>query len=151
MKQSAGILLYKKKNADLLFFLVHPGGPFWKNKDLGAWSIPKGEFDNGENPLDAAIREFTEETGQKIGGDFKKLEPVKLKSGKVIHAWAVEGDIDANAIVSNTFDIEWPPKTGKTLTIPEVDKGCWFALHETLEKINPGQIPFIEQVSSRTT
>lgn len=145
MKQSAGILLYKKVHGETFFFLVHPGGPFWKNKDLGAWSIPKGEFSDPENSLDAAIREFAEETGQKPTGDFRKLEPVKLKSGKIIHAYVLEGDIDAAAIVSNTFEIEWPPKSGKMIEIPEIDRSGWFTIDEALEKINAGQQPLIHQ------
>ena len=114
MKQSAGILLYKI-DGEPKFFLVHPGGPFWKNKDLGAWSIPKGELADDENPLDAAVREFEEETGVRLHGSFIALSPVKLKSGKTVHAWAIAGDINPEAIVSNTFEVEWPPKSGKKL------------------------------------
>jgi predicted NUDIX family NTP pyrophosphohydrolase len=147
VKQSAGILLFKKSENGLLFFLVHPGGPFWKNKDFGAWSIPKGEFADGENPLDAAIREFSEETGTKLTGAFTPLKPIKLKSGKIVNAWATEGDINPDNITSNTFDIEWPPKSGKTLTIPEVDKGGWFTAAEAMEKINPAQAAFILQIT----
>ncbi len=149
MKQSAGILLYKKTDDGLRFFLVHPGGPFWKNKDLGAWSIPKGEFADDENPLDAAVREFEEETGTKLAGGFSHLNPIKMKSGKTINAWAIEGDINADGINSNTFDIEWPPKSGKQLTIPEVDKGGWFTVTEAVKKINPAQADLIHQVANR--
>ena len=148
-KQSAGILLYKETDDGLLFFLVHPGGPFWKNKDLGAWSIPKGEFADGENPLDAAVREFHEETGTKLQGAFTPLDPVKLKSGKTVYAWAIEGDINAENITSNTIDIEWPPKSGKMLTIPEVDKGGWFTASEAIEKMNPAQANFIIQLNNK--
>ena len=146
MKQSAGILLYRFNQKDLEFFLVHPGGPFWKNKDLGAWSIPKGEFEDGEDPLKAAQREFEEETGQKIDGDFVKLNAVKLKSGKMVYAWAIEKDIDPKILLSNTIQIEWPPKSGKKIEIPEVDKGEWFSFDEAKEKINPAQASFLVQV-----
>ena len=149
MKQSAGILLYKKTDG-LQFFLVHPGGPFWKNKDVGSWSVPKGEFTDEENPLDAAIREFEEETGTRLQGAFTPLNSVKLKSGKTVHCWAIEGDINAEAINSNTIEIEWPPKSGKTLTIPEVDKGGWFSFAEASEKINPAQQSFLIQLSRIT-
>jgi predicted NUDIX family NTP pyrophosphohydrolase len=149
MKQSAGILLYKKQAGDWLFFLVHPGGPFWKNKDLGAWSIPKGEFADDENPLDAAIREFKEETGIQLNGDFWPLEPVKLKSGKIVRAWSHEGDIDVKIIVSNTFEIEWPPKSGKSLTIPEVDRGEWFTAEQAIGKINAAQSALINQLYTK--
>lgn len=139
MKQSAGILLYQTD--PLRFFLVHPGGPFWKNKDLGAWSIPKGEFSSEEEPLSAAIREFREETGHvlKPDSDFRKLESVKLKSGKIVHAWALEKYVDAENIISNTFEIEWPPKTEHRLEIPEVDNAGWFSLEEGLVKVNEAQ------------
>lgn len=150
MKQSAGILLYRRNTTGLEFFLVHPGGPFWKNKDLGAWSIPKGEFADDENPLDAAIREFEEETGHKITGEFSTLNPVKLKSGKTVLAWAVEGDIDADATVSNTFGMEWPPKSGKFIAVPEVDKADWFTATDALQKINPAQAAFILEVQQKT-
>jgi predicted NUDIX family NTP pyrophosphohydrolase len=126
---------------------VHPGGPFWKNKDAGAWSVPKGEFLDTEDALIAAKREFLEETGQPIDGHFIKLKPVKLKSGKTVHAWAVEGDIDENNIKSNTFPFEWPPKSGKTIEIPEVDKASWFDLVTAREKINPAQIALIDELA----
>jgi predicted NUDIX family NTP pyrophosphohydrolase len=147
MKTSAGILLYRFKETQLEFFLVHPGGPFWKNKDEGAWSIPKGEYEIGENPLEAAKREFEEETEQKIEGYFVPLEPVKLKSGKTIFAWAVEGDIDQHHIVSNVIEIPWPPKSGKMLKIPEVDRGDWFDEVTAMIKINPAQANLLEQLS----
>ncbi len=146
MKQSAGILLYRFDKKNLEFFLVHPGGPFWKNKDLGAWSIPKGEFEEGEDPLKAASREFEEETGQKIDGDFIPLKSVKLKSGKMVYAWAIEKDIDPKVLLSNTIHVEWPPKSGKRIEIPEVDKGEWFSFDEAKEKINPAQVSFLLQV-----
>src|SRR6476619_5277006 len=111
MKQSAGILLYRRVNNSLEVFLIHPGGPFWKNKDEGAWSIPKGEFNDSEDPLKAAIREFEEETGNVISGNFKQLKPIKQKGGKIVYAWSIEGNLDADKIKSNTFQIEWPYKS----------------------------------------
>lgn len=149
MKQSAGILLYKVVDDQPQFFLVHPGGPFWKNKDVGAWSIPKGEFDDDEDPLEAAIREFEEETGMQPAGPFEMLHPVRLKSGKIVHGWACKGDVDPEGIISNTIAIEWPPKTGKTLIIPEVDKAAWFGTDEALLKINPAQAAFIAECKQR--
>lgn len=145
-KQSAGILVYKYIDNQLQVFLVHPGGPFWAKKDGGVWSIPKGEYLDDEEPLSAAKREFQEETGQTIDGKFIQLNPVKLKSGKVVHCWAVEGDVDANNIVSNIFPIEWPYKSGKFIEIPEVDKGGWFDVETAKEKINIAQAVFIEQL-----
>ncbi|RZJ65864.1 MAG: NUDIX domain-containing protein [Flavobacterium sp.] len=146
MKQSAGILLYQK--SPLRFFLVHPGGPFWKNKDLGAWSIPKGEFTSDEDPLLAAIREFFEETGHKLDPDdaFFELRAVTLKSGKKVWAWALEKFVDSENITSNEFEIEWPPRTGRKLMIPEVDKAAWLETGPALEKINEAQRDFIEQI-----
>lgn len=146
MKQSAGILLYRFRNNQLEVFIVHPGGPFWKNKDAGAWSIPKGEFNEGEDPLQAAVREFKEETGTEISGSFTALGSVKLRSGKLVFAWCVEGDIDPATIRSNTFPLEWPPRSGKTLMVEEVDKGDWFKTSEAKEKINPAQAVFIDRL-----
>jgi predicted NUDIX family NTP pyrophosphohydrolase len=146
MKQSAGILLYRKKDETLQLFLVHPGGPFFKNKDAGAWSIPKGEFLDDEEPLAAAKREFREETGQTINGEFSPLGSVKLKSGKIVHAWAVEGDIDHETIVSNTCEIEWPPRSGKNIIIPEIDRAGWFNVTTAKQKINPAQAEFIDKL-----
>ena len=145
-KQSAGILLYRKTVSGIQVFLVHPGGPFFKNKDLGAWSIPKGEFLDDEDPLAAAKREFEEETGQAIEGNFIKLAPVVLKSGKTVHAWAVEGDIDHQTITSNLFEMEWPPKSGKKQTFPEIDRAGWFDLEEARVKINGAQVGLIEEM-----
>lgn len=145
-KQSAGILLYRLKNNVLQVFLVHPGGPFWKNKDEGAWSVPKGEFDDNEDALTAAKREFLEETGQPIDGQFIKLNPIKQKSGKTVQAWAVEGDMDETNIISNTFMLEWPPKSGKMIEIPEIDKAGWFDTETAKQKINPAQAAFIEEL-----
>ena len=145
-KQSAGILLYKKIVNDLQIFLVHPGGPFFKNKDEGNWSIPKGEFLNDEDALIAAKREFEEETGQAIDGDFISLKSIKQKGGKTVYAWAVEGDIDHETIVSNVFDLEWPPRSGKMITIPEIDRAGWFDVTAAKQKINPAQVLFIERL-----
>lgn len=139
MRKSAGILVYRKNDQSIEVFLVHPGGPFWKGKEQGAWSIPKGEFSEAEEPLLAARREFKEETGQEIDGDFIALTPVKQKAGKMVFAWAVEGGIDAQNIVSNSFKIEYPYKSGKWITVPEVDKASWFGMDEAREKINPAQ------------
>lgn len=129
--------------------LAHPGGPFWKNKDLGAWSIPKGEFSDNENPLDAAIREFEEEIGTKLRGNFIQLESIKLKSGKTVYAFALERDLDVTSVKSNEFEIEWPPKTGKKINIPEIDKAEWFGVKKALEKINAGQADFIVQLARK--
>jgi predicted NUDIX family NTP pyrophosphohydrolase len=145
-KQSAGILLYRNINNQLQVFLVHPGGPFFKNKDAGAWSIPKGEFNDDEDALLAAKREFSEETGQAIEGNFIKLSPIKLKSGKTVHAWAVEGDIDQDTIVSNPFEMEWPPRSGKTVSFPEVDRAAWFGVDEACVKVNAAQVGLIEEL-----
>ncbi len=145
MKKSAGILLYRKKNEEIEFFLVHPGGPFWKNKDAGAWSIPKGEFED-EDPLQAACREFEEETGSRINGNFLKLEPIIQKGGKMVFAFAVEGEIDAAAIRSNSFNQEWPYKSGKWQSFPEVDKAGWFGINETRNLINNAQLDLVDQL-----
>ena len=126
--------------------LLHPGGPFWKNKDIGAWSIPKGEFTDEEDPLEAARREFKEETGSDVDGDFIELKSVKLKSGKIICAWAVEGDLDVSTIVSNTIMVEWPPRSGKQISIPECDRGEWLCMEAAYGKINPGQSPLLEEL-----
>jgi predicted NUDIX family NTP pyrophosphohydrolase len=148
LKQSAGILLYRLTDGLLQVFLVHPGGPFFRNKDNGAWSIPKGEYIEGEEPLAAAQREFEEEIGQLITGKFIKLQPVKQKSGKVVHAWAVEGDIDHENIVSNIFEIEWPPKSGKKTSFPEIDRAGWFAVDTAKIKIIPAQVRLIEELEA---
>jgi len=145
-KKSSGILIYTLQNNLLQVLLVHPGGPFWAKKDLGAWSIPKGEFDEDEDPLDAAKREVEEETGVKIDGDFIELTPVKQKSGKIIYAWALHSNFDAEQIKSNTFEMEWPPKSGKKKAFPEIDKAAWFNADEAKEKIIEGQIPLISEL-----
>lgn len=147
-KQSAGILLYRKKK-NLEVFLVHPGGPFWANKDLGVWSIPKGEFDKNEEPLAAAKRELEEETGIRAEGDFMELSPVKQRSGKIIYTWAHEKDVDPEMIVSNTCTIDWPPGSGKKMEIPEINKGAWFQMAEGFTKILPGQAPILKEFFSK--
>jgi predicted NUDIX family NTP pyrophosphohydrolase len=146
-RKSAGLLLYRRK-PELEVFLVHPGGPFWAKKDLGAWSLPKGEFDDGEDPLEAARREFTEETGFPIDGDFRPLTPLRQKSGKTVFAWAVEGDCDPAELHSNLFTMEWPPRSGKTHEFPEVDRGGWFDLAEARRRIVPGQAGFLDELAS---
>jgi predicted NUDIX family NTP pyrophosphohydrolase len=145
-KTSAGILLYRRRADNLEVFLVHPGGPFWAKKDLGAWSLPKGELADGEDPLEAAKREFTEETGFPIDGDFRPLRPLRQPSGKTIVAWAVEGDCDPAELRSNTFELEWPPKSGKRAQFPEVDRAAWFSLEEARERINKGQAAFLDEL-----
>lgn len=147
-KKSAGILLYRLKNRTAEVFLVHPGGPFWAKKDAGAWTIPKGEFED-EEPLAAAKREFQEETGFAVDGDFLQLAPQTLKSGKVVHAWALEGDLDASKVKSNEFEMEWPPRSGRKIRVPEADRGEWFSLGAGLEKINPAQGGFIRELAQR--
>jgi predicted NUDIX family NTP pyrophosphohydrolase len=144
-RHSAGILLYRFRGKVLEVFLVHPGGPFWAKKDLGSWSIPKGEF-RDEDPLTAAKREFTEETGLKLDGEFIPLGTIKQPSGKVIHAWALEGDCNASKIKSNTFSLEWPPRSGKYQEFPEVDKAGWFSINDARKKIIKGQRDFIERL-----
>jgi len=134
---------------DMEVFLVHPGGPFWAKKDKGAWSIPKGLFEPGEDPLEAARREFHEETGHAVSGEFRALMPLKQPSGKVVHAWAVEGHIDEKSIKSNMFSMEWPPRSGKEQSFPEVDRGGWFTLRIACEKILPGQRGFLEELQTK--
>jgi predicted NUDIX family NTP pyrophosphohydrolase len=146
VKQSAGLLLYRVREGILEVFLVHPGGPFWAKKDLGAWSIPKGEIDEGEDPLEAARREFEEETGFKPGGIFRELAPVSQRSGKIVHAWAVEGDCESAAVRSNTFSMEWPPHSGRQQEFPEVDRADWFSISEARERILDGQRALLAQV-----
>ena len=146
VKKSAGILLYRLLKNKPEFFLVHPGGPFWTNKDAGAWTIPKGEYDINEEPLAAAIREFSEETGHIISGNFISLTPIIQKAGKQVDAWALEGDIDATNIRSNSFKIEWPPKSGNWKSYPEIDRAEWFDLKTAKEKINPAQVAFLEEL-----
>lgn len=148
-KTSAGILFYRFEKNKLQVLLLHPGGPFWQKKDIGAWSIPKGESEPGEELLNAAIRETEEETGIKPNGNFIELKPLKQKSGKIVYAWAVQSDLDPSAIRSNTFEMEWPPKTGKKKSFPEIDKAAWLDVEEAKNKIVPGQVAFITELESR--
>ena len=145
-KTSAGILLYRRQGEALEVFLVHPGGPFWAKKDLGAWSLPKGELADEEDPLAAAVREFSEETGFPIDGDFRALTPLRQPSGKTILAWAVEGDCDPAELRSNVFSMEWPPKSGNTQEFPEVDRASWFPIDEARKRIIAGQVPFLDEL-----
>ena len=144
--QSAGILLYRRKSNRIELLLVHPGGPFWQKKDHGAWTIPKGEFMDNEEALEAAKREFQEETGVAVSGNFIELTPVKQKAGKLIYAWALEGDVDTSNILSNFFKIEWPPKSGRFKEFPEVDKAEWFGEEQAKEKINPAQVRLVDEL-----
>lgn len=138
--------MYRERDGELEFLLAHPGGPFWKNRDDGAWTIPKGEIQENENPLTAAKREFEEEIGLKPQGDFIELMPITQKSGKVVHAWAFEGECDTTSIRSNTFQMEWPPRSGKFQACPEVDRAAFFRLAEARRKINPAQAALLEQL-----
>jgi len=147
-KQSAGILLYRMLGKKLEVFLVHPGGPFWKNKDIGAWTIPKGEFDGNETALDAAVREFREETGHVLPGPFNPLVPIRQKGGKQVFAWSTAGDLDPTTIVSNTFEMEWPPRSGRKQSFPEVSKGAWFDLETAAQVINPAQKALLQELDS---
>jgi predicted NUDIX family NTP pyrophosphohydrolase len=148
-RKSAGILLYRIHNKIPEVMLVHPGGPVWKNKDLGAWSIPKGEYDEEEAPLDAALRELHEETGVQIKqSKCIPLTPIKQKSGKQVLAWAMKGDLDTDHIKSNLFEFEWPPKSGKKQSFPEVDKAAWFTFPEAKEKINPAQVALLDELDA---
>lgn len=148
-KNSAGILLHRLRGSRIEVFLVHPGGPFWAKKDAGAWSIPKGEFEAGEDPLEAAKREFKEETGFAVEGNFIELTPVKQPGGKVVYAWAVMGDCEAESIKSNTFSLEWPPRSGKRKEFPEVDRAGWFTPEVAREKILKGQLNFLEELKRK--
>lgn len=147
-KQSAGILLYRMAEKKLEVFLVHPGGPFWKNKEIGAWTIPKGEFDGDEKALDAAVREFREETGHLLTGPFRALTPVRQKGGKLVFAWAAAGDLAPATIVSNEFEMEWPPRSGRKQSFPEVSKGGWFDLEAAAGVINTAQTALLSELSS---
>jgi len=150
-KKSAGLLLYRQnENSGLEVLLVHPGGPFWRNKDEGAWTIPKGEFDNGEDPLEAAKREFKEETGSTPSdGKYIPLTPIKQKNGKIVHAWAVEGDFDPARLNSNEFETEWPPKSGRTQKFPEVDRAEWFAPDVAKRKMLSGQGALVDELARK--
>jgi predicted NUDIX family NTP pyrophosphohydrolase len=147
-KRSAGIVLYRRSEGGIEVLLVHPGGPFWVNKDDGAWSIPKGEYQEGEDPLAVAKREFYEETGSELRGPCVELTPVKQPSGKIIKAWAVEGD-NASSVRSNSFSIEWPPKSGRVQSFPEVDRAQWCRLPVARTKLLPGQRVFLDELERR--
>ena len=145
-KKSAGLLLFRETAAGLEVLLVHPGGPFWAKKDDGSWSIPKGEFEDGEEPLAAARREFEEEMGVPATGEFMPLKPLKQPSGKLVFAWAVRSDFDPSRLKSNMFSMEWPPKSGRQREFPEVDKAAWFDVETARRKILKGQAPFLDQL-----
>jgi predicted NUDIX family NTP pyrophosphohydrolase len=146
-RRSAGILLHRHTAHGLEVLLVHPGGPFWAKKDAGAWSIPKGEHDDAEDPQACALREFAEETGSAPApGELRDLGAVRQKSGKVVQAWALEGDIDPEGIRSNTFELEWPPRSGRRQAFPEVDRAAWFSVADAREKINPAQAAFLDRL-----
>jgi len=146
---SAGILLFRFKNKKLEVLLVHPGGPFWSRKDQGAWSIPKGIFEENENALDAARREFKEETGHEVEGEFIELGELEQPSRKIVHVWALEKDIDETKIKSNTFAIEWPKNSWKIREFPEVDKGGWFGWDEARTKMAKGQVSFLDRLAKK--
>jgi len=148
---SAGILLYRRAGAATEVLLVHPGGPFWAKKDLGAWSVPKGEVGEGEDPRACALRELEEELGSGLGlaaGDLTELGSVRQKGGKTVHCWAAVGDFDPAQLRSNTFTMEWPPRSGKEQEFPEVDRAEWFSLEAAREKINPAQAEFLDRLAT---
>lgn len=145
-RASAGLLLYRRAAGGLEVMLVHPGGPYWARKDLGAWSIPKGEIEPGEAALAAGCREFEEETGAAVSGEFVPLQPVRLRSGKVIHAWAVQAEFDPDALRSNLFSMEWPPRSGQIREFPEADRAGWFGIDVARAKIHPGQAPLLDSL-----
>ena len=147
-KTSAGLLMYREKNGHTEVLLVHLGGPFWKNKDRGAWFVPKGEINTGEDLLDAAKREFQEETGIVPRGDFVSLGSVKHKSGKTVHAWAFESDCDLRTVKSNTFEMEWPPKSGRMATFPEIDRVDFFTFDAAREKMHAAEFEFLSRLKA---
>jgi predicted NUDIX family NTP pyrophosphohydrolase len=147
-KTSSGLLMYRLRGGTPEMLLVHPGGPFWRNKDEGAWTIPKGEVADGEDLLSAAKREFEEELGVRAAGDFAKLTAVKQKGGKTVYAWAFEGDLDTTAVRSNTFTMEWPPRSGKQAEFPEVDRAAFFDIKTAKAKINAAQVPLLVEVEA---
>jgi len=151
LRQSAGLLVFRGDLPDLEVLLAHPGGPYWSKKDTGAWTIPKGEFLDNEEPLAAAQREFQEEMGSPIEGEFLELEPRRQPGGKMIYAWAVRGDFDPARLTSNLFSMEWPPKSGRRQEFPEVDRAAWFSIAEARVKILPGQAPFLDALVARVT
>lgn len=150
-RRSAGILLYRRgADGDREVLLVHPGGPFWTRKDLGAWSIPKGEHGDEEDPQACALRELEEETGVALdAGGLMDLGEVRQRGGKVVRAWACEGDLDVTRLVSNTFTMEWPPRSGRQQEFPEVDRAAWFGVDEARRRINPAQAAFLDRLEER--
>ena len=144
-RTSAGILIYRRRDGALEVFLVHPGGPFWARKDEAAWSIPKGELDPSEDPLVVAKRELEEETGLRVEGEFRPLKPIRQAGGKIVHAFALEGDLDPSAIRSNTFEMEWPPRSGRRQVFPEVDRAAWFPIDVARGKIHKGQVALLDE------
>ena len=147
-RKSAGLLLYRRRKGTEEVFLVHPGGPFWAKKDNGIWSIPKGEFADDEDPLEAAKREFREETSLEITGDCRPLKPIRQSGGKIIYAWAVQMDIDPATVKSNTFTLEWPPKSGRLREFPEIDRAGWFPIDLARKKILRSQRPLLDELES---
>jgi predicted NUDIX family NTP pyrophosphohydrolase len=149
-RRSAGILLYRLAGVAPEVLLVHPGGPFWARQDAGVWSIPKGEYEDGEDPLACALREFEEETGTALSpARLVDLGEVTQKSGKLVTAWAIEGDLDADAVRSNTFTMGWPPRSGRTGEFPEIDRAGWFGVDAAREKLNPAQVDFLDRLAQR--
>ncbi len=147
--RSGGILLYRHRARGTEVLLVHPGGPYWARKDGGAWSIPKGELEAGEDPRDCALREFAEETGTLLpAGELVELGAVKLKSGKVVLGFAIAGDLDASTVTSNTFELEWPPRSGRKQSFPEIDRAEWFGLQAARAKLNPAQAAFVDRLAA---
>lgn len=146
-RQSAGILLFRGRGPDLEVLLVHPGGPLWARKDAGAWTIPKGELADDEDPLAAARREFAEETGHSLAGPFHPLTPIRQRAGKLVHAWACRGHVDPAALRSNTFEMEWPPRSGRRQSFPEVDRAAYFSLAAARAKINPAQVALLDELA----
>lgn len=151
MKKSAGLLPFRIRSTGLEVLLVHPGGPFWAKKDEGAWSIPKGEFADGEDPLTSAKREFEEETGSVATGTFIDLDPVRQAGGKTVYAWAVEIDFDPSALKSNTFRMEWPPRSGKEREFPEIDRAEWFPIEAATQKILASQLPLLHELRRKVS
>jgi predicted NUDIX family NTP pyrophosphohydrolase len=148
-KRSAGLLMFRRRDVGLEVFLIHPGGPYWAKKDAGAWMIPKGEYTDGELPLDAARREFHEETGFEASGEFIDLGTVRQAGGKLVSAWAFEGDCDPKKLTSNLCMLEWPPHSGRMIEIPEVDRGAWYSLAAAKSSILKSQQPFLDVLSMK--
>jgi len=150
-RKSAGLLIYRRRGVELEVFLVHPGGPLWKKKDLGAWSIPKGEIASGEDPLEAALRELREETGISVTGEFVPLPSIRQRGGKTVHAWLIEADFEPSEVKSNTLVVEWPRGSGKLQSFPEVDRAEWFPIDVAREKMLESQRPLLDQLLSRVS